>query len=692
MEQNFLYEYDFNNNNITKKNDISYKIKVFNSTINKLILNIKNISKTLGKQIIGANHLINEIMLEKQYSKKIMLLFDRIGMLDDSRKLLEENIKSINLNINHFFIEIQKILIIDNSKINNINIKEYNNNIEYKTLYNNNYIGQGNHKINLDDNNFFNTINDFHHKNKSQSKIKSNYEKFINFNKNMKKNNSSFKQFSMNNSGFEKNITFNKISNMNNSKNKKSRNIRLNQNYQLSSNLENTFKTASAKNIKNINYNSPTNKRITNENYAIILAKNIIKFLNLIKEMKTKYNNKDSIYDLEFKKVKLFYDKLKIYIMNLSKKVIDIYSNNNKINNNNIIIKNKNDIKLKENIKQNNTNNNINNSNINNNINNNNLVKNKKVNLLIEDNINFTYINSNKNPKLKIIITKEISFDIIQKEINNFIKNIHEIHENELIIPNENKEKIDYNAIITELQEKIKTLNNELAKYNPEIDIENKNEESKADKEQIELLLNENQELKNQIEEYKESNGISLSNSKEDKEQNYKEIINENESKIKFLTEKIIFYESKLQKYEENNKKENIDIINLKLENSKLQKDNENTKKENNFLNEKIKEYNIKNNFEEILPDKYDIICEKNFEKLCWILLRKKGENEKEYESYLWIGKYMVKNLDKFNFLNEEESINRQIMYYISKLEEKEDVIFKLKQQLNNKNEKNETK
>ena len=159
MEQNFLYEYDFNNNNITKKNDISYKIKVFNSTINKLILNIKNISKTLGKQIIGANHLINEIMLEKQYSKKIMLLFDRIGMLDDSRKLLEENIKSINLNINHFFIEIQKILIIDNSKINNINIKEYNNNIEYKTLYNNNYIGQGNHKINLDDNNFFNTIN-----------------------------------------------------------------------------------------------------------------------------------------------------------------------------------------------------------------------------------------------------------------------------------------------------------------------------------------------------------------------------------------------------------------------------------------------------------------------------------------------------------------------------------------------------
>ena len=322
MEQNLLCDYNINNNNISAKQDISYKIKVFNITINKLILNIKNISKTLGKQIIGANHLINEIMLEKQYSKKIMQLFDRIGMLDDSRKLLEENIKSINLNINHFFIEIQKVLIIDNSKINNINIKEYNNNIEYKTLYNNNYIGQGNYKINLDDNNFFN-INDFHHKNKSQNNIKSNYEKYIKFNKNMKKKNSCFKQFSLNNSDLEKNITFNKNSNLINEKIKKSRNIRLNQNHQFSSNLENTFKTTSAKNIKNINYNSSTNKRInkTNENYSIILAKNVIRFLNLIKEMKTKYNNKDSIYDLEFKKIKLFYDKLKIYIMNLSKKI-----------------------------------------------------------------------------------------------------------------------------------------------------------------------------------------------------------------------------------------------------------------------------------------------------------------------------------------------------------------------------------
>ena len=123
-----------------------------------------------------------------------------------------------------------------------------------------------------------------------------------------------------------------------------------------------------------------------------------------------------------------------------------------------------------------------------------------------------------------------------------------------------------------------------------------------------------------------------------------------------------------------------------------MQKDNESIKKENHILNQKIKEYNIKNNHEVILPDKYDIICEKNFEKLCWILLRKKEGNEKEYESYLWIEKFMVNNLDKFNFLNEEESYNRQIMNYIAQLEEKDDEIFKLRQQLNIKNGKNEVK
>ena len=173
MEENFLYNYNNineNNNNNTKERNISYKMKSFNNIIDKLILNVKKISKILSKQIIGSNFLIKEIMIEKQYSKTIMQLYDRIGMLEDSRRLLEENIKSINYNIKHFFKEIDKEFVFDNNnKINNINIKEYNNNIQYKTLFNNNYIKQSN---TLDDLNY-QTIN------KSKSNNKTNYENYF---------------------------------------------------------------------------------------------------------------------------------------------------------------------------------------------------------------------------------------------------------------------------------------------------------------------------------------------------------------------------------------------------------------------------------------------------------------------------------------------------------------------------------
>ena len=87
---------------------------------------------------------------------------------------------------------------------------------------------------------------------------------------------------------------------------------------------------------------------------------------------------------------------------------------------------------------------------------------------------------------------------------------------------------------------------------------------------------------------------------------------------------------------------------------------------------------------EDIIPDKFDIICDKNYKKLSWILLRQKDIiEENEYENYIWVEKNLVNNLDLFNFITEEESIKRQIMNYITKLEEKDDIIFKLKQKLN---------
>ena len=684
MEENFLFNTNnIDNNNYIKERYISYKIKSFNNIIDKLITNVKKISKILSKQIIGSNFLIKEIMIEKQYSKTITQLYDRIGMLEDSRRLLEENIKSINYNIKHFFKEIDKEFLFDNNKINNINIKEYNNNIQYKTLFNNNFIKQSK---TFDDLNY-QTIN------KSKSNNKTNYENYVSSLKKIKKHNSSISPNSINEKEFNENNLFKNNLNYiyNNNKNKKSRNAKLIHSYHPSLNAKNTSNTIINKN----NYINKTstiisnNKRVNkiNENYSIILAKNVIKFLNLIKEMKMKYNKKDSIYNSEFKKVKLLYDKLKIYIMNLSKKVIDIYSINNPINkkknNNNINSKEKENTKIKK-ISENNKNKN----------NNDNLLKIKKINLLTENIIHFSYIiNQAKKEHQENKISKEISLYFLEEvkiKLNNsnFTTNISQIHETELIILKKDNESIkDDNIAISELQEKIKILTEELNKYKKDIsiDTENKNEESKVDKEQIELLLNENQELKNKIEEYKESNNMSVSNSKEDMEKYYKEIINENESKIKFLTEKNIFYENEIKKYKENNNnKENTEIINLKVENSIIQKEFEDLKKQNHFLNEKINEYKIENNLEDIIPDKYDIICDKNYKKLSWILLRQKDIiEENEYENYIWVEKNLVNNLDLFNFITEEESIKRQIMNYITQLEEKDDIIFKLKQKLN---------
>jgi hypothetical protein len=159
MKNNIFNVYHKNNNNIINKEDISYKIKVFNHKLSKLTLNINDISKTLNRQIIVSNFLIKEIILEKQYSKKLIQLYNRIEMLEDSRKLLEQNIKSINYNITNFCEGIQKLFLFEKKKNDNINLDEINNNIEDKTALNNNYIAYGDNKINNFDYNKFHTIN-----------------------------------------------------------------------------------------------------------------------------------------------------------------------------------------------------------------------------------------------------------------------------------------------------------------------------------------------------------------------------------------------------------------------------------------------------------------------------------------------------------------------------------------------------
>ena len=290
--------------------------------------------------------------------------------------------------------------------------------------------------------------------------------------------------------------------------------------------------------------------------------------------------------------------------------------------------------------------------------------KNKdSINKQIPDNIN--HINNNiyiiNQYKEKVQKLKEENselkskYDQISKENKSLSKEIESLS-------NINKT----NELLKEEQEnKIKELN-EIINENLNNDDNNKIIDIKENKEKIELLINENQELKNEIEELKEN---QINETSKDKENDFKELINDYKAKIKLYTEQNDYY------------KKNID--NLKIENSIINQEFENVKNENNKLHKLIKENNIKVNDDEYIPNNYDIIADKNIGNLIWFLLRKKLGDKNNYSDYIWVEKNNIDNLEAFNYINEIDLVNKKIINYISQLEEKELIISRLTQKLN---------
>jgi hypothetical protein len=649
-------KYIKNNNNIN--NNISDSIKNFSVSFDNLVLNLIKISKTLNQQIICSNNLIKEIMIEKIYSEKLVQLYNRIGMLEDSRQLMQRKIRIIYYEIKKFLKEIKNYLNNENkdNKINNINIKEINNNYQYKTLFNYGFYNMKNFKTKFKSKQNLN----------NSTKIRKKFDIYMDINKN--------NFFGINKKS--RNLINNKTTNSENSASFNNNIIKINatsknNNFNINLNLEEKEELINKNNIFNSNNEDA---KIINNNNNKILANNVIQFLRIINEMKTKYNNKKSKNDIEFKKIKFKYDNLKIYIMKLSKKILsNINENKNKFE----TIKYK--TIDKEDIKESNDEKNDNKSKI---------IINSFNNLLIENKDIFSYIiNQNKTIINLLTISKEISINYIKNPILiiKFLPKI--IHENNFFILKENDAlKSDINF---QLEKKIKELEEELLKYkdNDKNKLLDESKVLKDNKEQIDLLLNESQDLKNELEEMKDNFNISnYSNSKEEMDKYYKELIKEYESKIKFYEEKNKFNEKEINDFKkrDNNSKENMEIVNLKIENSNIQKEFQNLKMENSLLNQKLKEYNIINNIGELSPEKYDIIYEKNFENLnlCWILLKEKNKEENKYESYFWIGKNIEIDLYKFNYIKENDAIKQQIVNYITQLEEKDEIIDKLKQKL----------
>jgi len=210
-------------------------------------------------------------------------------------------------------------------------------------------------------------------------------------------------------------------------------------------------------------------------------------------------------------------------------------------------------------------------------------------------------------------------------------------------------------------------------------------EENKIIKKEKESLLKENNKKEEEIHKLKEMidelnkkiSSYSLSNSEPSSSSNSfgievinydsKNINNFNIEDFRKQNDKLIELKEAFNKYK-NDKK--IEISIYKNEFGDL-------KKENEELKVKLNENNIKI----YSSEEYNILCDKNYKNLQWFLLIKKtNEFSNIYENLIWVPRKKILNIEKFNdFESENDTKNKLLLDNYSKLEQKEEIISKLK-------------
>ena len=210
-------------------------------------------------------------------------------------------------------------------------------------------------------------------------------------------------------------------------------------------------------------------------------------------------------------------------------------------------------------------------------------------------------------------------------------------------------------------------------------------EENKIIKKEKESLLKENNKKEEEIHKLKEMidelnkkiSSYSLSNSEPSSSSNSfgievinydsKNINNFNIEDLRKQNDKILELKEAFNKYK-NDKK--IEISIYKNEFGDL-------KKENEELKVKLNENNIKI----YSSEEYNILCDKNYKNLQWFLLiPKTNEFSNTYENLIWVPRKKILNIEKFNdFESENDTRNKLLLDNYSKLEQKEEIISKLK-------------
>ena len=140
---NIIYDDEF----VSLINNLSSSLKDYFKLLNKLLNNIKEIISTLSNQTLYSKCLLNECITSYQNNnnaEKLIQLSDRIDIIDNNKKLLNNNISLIEVNMSSFLdkakVLFKKMKITRNSKLNN-------------TIKKQSYF-QGNNNINNNGNNF----------------------------------------------------------------------------------------------------------------------------------------------------------------------------------------------------------------------------------------------------------------------------------------------------------------------------------------------------------------------------------------------------------------------------------------------------------------------------------------------------------------------------------------------------------
>ncbi len=621
---------------------LAYKVLEFIFIINNVQLNrinnnpeIKNKIETLKNNLMNlTNEVINQNKNKEKYKNNNIInnnfIYnnkENLDIKDEYDLLYSDEREDISLKLNNLYEKIEKLKVKNQDLELLIKIKNKENQKLNKMIYNNqmfqSYQGNNSNRIN----------------NKSLDKINIKNNNINNINNNYENNNNPFGDNSkmdiallLNKKIEELNISLELI--------KKEKN-------KLNNDL--ILKNKAIKELK--------------EKINILLNKNKIKVLNIdqknkihifIKSKKTKNN-----IDKNYEEYKIKYSKLEKDKNDLEKELEKEKKKNEKMDTNEIIklhnkiseYKNKLSY-YKENYKKQQAENLINN----------NKIINEKESSKDSNDIDI------KENEFDVI--KETSKeDIFDSETNNYID----------FKTSNNNELVKQNKI---LKQKIAKLQNKKKSNNSSIGIDyeklinNFTKDIKDKDAKIDYLNNQIEKLKSQIE-IKNSKDFNNKNNKG------KNIMNEYESKMHFLKEQNNYFQNTLNSFDDKIKynEKDIELLKNNISNS-IKIEYKITKIQFCLVSNKI---NLKNT--KYSPDKYEILCDKFFNNFHWFLLINKKDKttiNKDFHKMIWAEKSELINIDNFNkYTTETEEENKNIIKYISKLEEKDDMISKLSYKLN---------